>query len=66
VREWSAEIAVGEELACRLIGEQSPELELRSLRLLGEGWDNTVWRVDDDRVFRFPRRAVVIQGSRTR
>ena len=38
------------------------QLELRSLRLLGEGWDTTVWLADNEWVFRFPRRAVVIPG----
>lgn len=62
MREWSAEIAVGEELARRLIEEQFPELERRSFRLIGEGWDNTVWLLDDEWVFRFPRRSIVVQG----
>ena len=62
MREWSAEVTVDKELARRLIREQFPQLELRSERLLGEGWDTTVWLVDDEWVFRFPRRAVVIPG----
>ena len=45
--EWSPEIVVDEALARRLLGEQFPELELRELRLLGEGWDNTAWLVDE-------------------
>ncbi|MEP6640392.1 MAG: phosphotransferase [Gaiellales bacterium] len=48
--------------ARRLIGGQFAELELGSLRLLGEGWDNTVWLVDERWVFRFPRREIVIPG----
>jgi aminoglycoside phosphotransferase (APT) family kinase protein len=62
VSEWAAEVTVDEELARRLIRAQFPELELRSVRLLGEGWDTTVWLVDDDWVFRFPRREMVIPG----
>jgi aminoglycoside phosphotransferase (APT) family kinase protein len=62
VPEWSAEVTVDEALAKRLIGEQFPELDLHSLRLLGEGWDMTVWLVDEQWVFRFPRRSVVIPG----
>ena len=60
--EWEAELTVDEALARRLIASQFPELELRSVRALGEGWDTTVWRVDDDWVFRFPRREMVIPG----
>jgi aminoglycoside phosphotransferase (APT) family kinase protein len=37
-------------------------VELRSISLLGEGWDNTMWTVDDHWVFRFPRRAYVLAG----
>ena len=62
MREWAAEITVDESLARRLIGTQFPELELRSLTLLGQGWDMTVWLVDDQWVFRFPRREMVIPG----
>jgi aminoglycoside phosphotransferase (APT) family kinase protein len=62
VREWAAEVTVDEALARRLIGAQFPELELRSVRLLGRGWDMTVWLVDDQWVFRFPRREMVIRG----
>ena len=60
--EWAAEVTVDEALARRLIRDQFPELELGSLRLLGEGWDMTVWLVDDEWVFRFPRREMVIRG----
>jgi hypothetical protein len=53
VREWSPEVTVGKELARRLIREQFSQLERRSLRLLGEGWDTTVWLVDDVWFFAF-------------
>jgi aminoglycoside phosphotransferase (APT) family kinase protein len=59
---WSAEAVVDEALARRLIGGQFPEVDLSSMRLLGEGWDNTVWLVDGRWVFRFPRRAIAIPG----
>lgn len=60
--EWSAEVTVDADLARRLIAEQFPELALNTLRLLGEGWDTTVWLVDDVWAFRFPRRQYVIAG----
>jgi aminoglycoside phosphotransferase (APT) family kinase protein len=59
---WSAEAVVDEALARRLIGTQFPEVDLASLRLLGAGWDNTVWLVDERWVFRFPRRQIAIAG----
>ena len=60
--EWSAEIEVDAALARRLLADQFPELELRSVDLVGAGWDNTVWRVDGEWAFRFPRRQVAIPG----
>ena len=59
---WSAEVTVDEPLARGLITDQFPEVALESLQLLGVGWDNTAWLVDDRWVFRFPRRAVAIPG----
>jgi aminoglycoside phosphotransferase (APT) family kinase protein len=61
VREWSAEVAVDAALVRRLLA-QFRELELRSLRLLAEGWDNSVWVVDERWAFRFPRRTIAIPG----
>jgi aminoglycoside phosphotransferase (APT) family kinase protein len=62
MRQWTAEITVDGGLARRLIARQFPEVEMGRLRRLGEGWDNTVWLVDERWVFRFPRRAVAIPG----
>lgn len=62
MRAWSAEVTVDAELARRLIREQFPEVDPQSLRLLGEGWDNTVWLVDEQWAFRFPRRSMVVRG----
>ncbi len=62
--EWSPEIVVDETLARLLLGTQFPELELASLRLAGEGWDNTAWLVDERWLFRFPRREIALDGVR--
>ena len=58
--EWSPEHLVDEGLARRLIADQC--FEPTTLRLLGEGWDNTVWLVDERWAFRFPRREIAIPG----
>jgi aminoglycoside phosphotransferase (APT) family kinase protein len=60
VPEWSPEHVVDEGLARRLIAGQC--FEPSSLELLGEGWDNTVWLVDDRWAFRFPRREIALPG----
>ena len=60
--DWTAELVVDEELARRLLG-QFPALEIRSLRPFAEGWDYTIWLVDEAWAFRFPRREVVVPGT---
>jgi aminoglycoside phosphotransferase (APT) family kinase protein len=64
VAEWDAEIVVDAPLVNALLGEQFPELDAGSARLLGEGWDNSVWVVEERWAFRFPRREIAIPGVR--
>jgi aminoglycoside phosphotransferase (APT) family kinase protein len=61
VREWAAEVVVDAELARRLLA-QFPEVAADSLRQVAEGWDNTVWLVDEAWAFRFPRRPIAVPG----
>jgi aminoglycoside phosphotransferase (APT) family kinase protein len=58
---WSADVEIDEALVRRLLA-QFPELQIESLHLLAEGWDNAVWVVNDAVAFRFPRREVAIPG----
>ena len=60
--EWDPEVVVDEALVRALLAEQFPELDAGSARLLGEGWDNSVWVVEERWAFRFPRRAIAIPG----
>ena len=62
--EWDAEVVVDEALVRALLLEQFPELDASSARPIGEGWDNSVWVVEDRWVFRFPRREIAIAGLR--
>jgi aminoglycoside phosphotransferase (APT) family kinase protein len=59
---WDAEREVDQQLARALIDEQFPHLDTSKLRLLGRGWDNTVWLTRDGIAFRFPRRAIAVPG----
>lgn len=59
---WDAERIVDPALARRLLEEQFPEVAPLPIRELGSGWDNTVYAVGDDWVFRFPRREMVLPG----
>lgn len=60
--EWDAEVVVDEALVRALLAEQFPELDACSARLIGEGWDNSVWVVEERWAFRFPRRSIAIPG----
>ncbi|MBD0329143.1 MAG: phosphotransferase [Thermoleophilia bacterium] len=62
MREWTADVRVDEALARRLIAGQFAPLPERSLRLVAEGWDYTVYDVDGRWAFRFPRREVAVPG----
>jgi aminoglycoside phosphotransferase (APT) family kinase protein len=64
VAEWDAEIVVDASLVHALIGEQFPQLDAFSARLLGVGWDNSVWVLEERWAFRFPHREVAIPGVR--
>lgn len=59
--QWHAETVVDEEQARALVRGQFPTIAARSVQLVGSGWDYTVFRVDDDWAFRFPRRRVVLE-----
>jgi aminoglycoside phosphotransferase (APT) family kinase protein len=60
---WSAEEHVDEERARRLIRAQFPDLAADEVKLVSEGWDYAVFRVDGEWAFRFPRREMVIPGT---
>jgi aminoglycoside phosphotransferase (APT) family kinase protein len=62
VHSWTAELVVDEPLARRLLA-QFPELEHVPLRPFAEGWDYTIWLVDERWAFRFPRREIVVPGT---
>jgi aminoglycoside phosphotransferase (APT) family kinase protein len=62
VPAWTAEHTVDEALARELISGQFPDLPLERLRPGGVGWDNTVWLLDEQWAFRFPRRQIAIPG----
>lgn len=62
VPEWSPSVVIDARLVRALVGEQFPQIDIRSPRLLGEGWDNSVWVGDDQWAFRFPRREIALAG----
>ncbi|MGV3489504.1 MAG: phosphotransferase [Tuberibacillus sp.] len=58
---WYAEHAITAEQACPIIEKQFPELKPASLKPLGEGFDNSVFLVNERFVFRFPRRQIAVE-----
>jgi aminoglycoside phosphotransferase (APT) family kinase protein len=60
---WTAEIVVDEPLVRHLLA-QFPGLDPQSLRPFAEGWDYSIWAVDERWAFRFPRREMAVPGTR--
>lgn len=58
--QWEAEQIIEPPMALQLIREQFPELAVKNIRLLGVGWDNTAFIVDEELIFRFPRRKIAL------
>ncbi|MGE5652691.1 MAG: phosphotransferase, partial [Bacillota bacterium] len=52
---------VSVELAKKLIEEQFPGLAPATPVLIGEGWDNSIYSVNGEYLFRFPRRTIVVE-----
>lgn len=60
--KWHADIEITEELVRACLQQQFPELPLHTLKCIGEGWDNKVFLVNDEIIFRFPRREIAVEG----
>jgi aminoglycoside phosphotransferase (APT) family kinase protein len=48
------------QLVAQLVGHQFPELRQLAIEFVAEGWDNEVFLVGDEWIFRFPKRASVV------
>ncbi len=55
---WNADVHIDERLTRRLLESQFPALAPARLTLLGQGFDNAAWRVNDRWVVRMPRRKI--------
>ena len=60
LKPWLAERTVDAALARELIEARFAQLAPARVEPLGEGWDNTVYRVNEVYVFRFPRRQIAV------
>lgn len=61
---WDPELEFTPAEVCRLIQTQFPELSPATVELVAQGWDNTVYRVNDQYAFRFPRRRIALECLR--
>ncbi|MBM7573037.1 phosphotransferase [Aquibacillus albus] len=53
---WSPEIVITEESAAQIIEKQFPELKPININVMGKGFDNATFLVNNQYVFRFPVR----------
>mgnify|MGYP003460887957 CR=1 FL=1 len=57
---WQAENVIESETALMLIKNQFPELNASTITLFGSGWDNIAYLINNEYIFRFPRREVAV------
>lgn len=60
-KPWKTEIVIDERLVSAALGADFPDLDVQSISFLGEGWNSSAFLVNDDLVFRFPKRKDVEQ-----
>lgn len=58
--QWDPEQIIEPPMALQLIRDQFPELEPKHIRLLGAGWDNAAFIINEELIFRFPRREIAL------
>lgn len=62
--QWEPEREISIDEAVSLIRTQCPGVDFDVARLFAAGWDNSVVLLDDEWVFRFPRRSIALPGIR--
>jgi len=60
-KQWDADIVLTETTVRTLLSTQFPELGSVEVQSLDAGWDNSVFLVNGNYVFRFPRRKVAVE-----
>ena len=59
-RDWDAEFVVTADLAANLVEQQFAEFKPAKAILFASGFDNTAYLINEQQLFRFPRRAVAV------
>ncbi len=60
IHQWEPKHTLDSSTALNVIREQFPSLCPKKIRLLGAGWDNTAFLINEDLIFRFPRRECAV------
>lgn len=55
---WHPDINITVDSATTIIAKQFPDLAPSKIKCIGEGWDNKVFLVNDQLIFRFPHREI--------
>lgn len=56
MQPWTPDVELTEDIARRLIEGRFPQLDVRSIQRIGEGWDNAAYLINSEIVFRLPHR----------
>lgn len=59
--QWDADIPITPDIIKDCLKEQFPSLALKTITTIGEGWDNKAFLVNNDIIFRFPRRKIAVE-----
>lgn len=59
--QWHAEIVITDTLVKECLQMQFPDLLPIHLKCIGEGWDNKVYLINENIIFRFPRRKIAVE-----
>ncbi|AXA33848.1 phosphotransferase family protein [Francisella adeliensis] len=54
-KPWEYKNIISADHAAGIINANIPNIEINDIKLLGEGWDNTTWIVNNNLCFRFPK-----------
>ncbi|MFC4891936.1 aminoglycoside phosphotransferase family protein [Pseudofrancisella aestuarii] len=55
IKPWENKNILSANHAKEIINNNFPKICIKSIKLLGEGWDNTTWIINDNLCFRFPK-----------
>lgn len=53
---WQGQVEINQAIVAEILSKNLPKLIISELKLLGSGWDNSVWLVNQKWCFRFPKK----------